>query len=206
MDVNRIISAGNYLNANPNTNLHPSKGEKGVRNLGGGEGSKVSFETNAAVYEPSTPDKVDPGARTYAPDTETVARLKSEVEMRTENLRSLVEKLLLQQGYKFQDATEMYRLLREGKIQADPETVAQAQAEISEDGYWGVKQTSERIFAFAMALTGGDPSKAQEMKDAVIAGYEEAKRIWGGELPEICQQTYEEVLKKFDEWMGNEVE
>ena len=31
----------------------------------------------------------------------------------------------------------------------------------SEDGYWGVKQTSSRIFDFAMALAGDDEEKMQ---------------------------------------------
>ena len=35
-----------------------------------------------------------------------------------------------------------------------------AQEEISEDGYWGVKQTSDRILDFAKALSGNDSSKA----------------------------------------------
>ena len=37
---------------------------------------------------------------------------------------------------------------------------AQAQKDIDEDGYWGVKQTSQRLFDFASALAGDDVENA----------------------------------------------
>lgn len=156
----------------------------------------------AAVYEPSDNTATSSTQKTYTQDTKTIEKLKAEAEKRTEQLRNLVEKLLLKQGEKFTDATEMYQLLREGKLKVDPETAAQAQADIAEDGYYGVKQTSDRLFSFAIALTGGDPSKAAEMKEAFIKGYEDAKKAWGGELPEICEETYEATIKKFDDWLN----
>ena len=76
---------------------------------------------------------------------------------------------------------------------------AQAQADIAEDGYWGVEQTSQRIIDFATALTGGDPSKVEEMREAFKKGYAMAEEKWGGELPEISKKTYEAVMKKFDD-------
>lgn len=158
----------------------------------------------AAVYEPSTTTAAASTEKTYTQDTKTIEKLKAEAEKRTEQLRNLVEKLLLKQGEKFTEATNMYQLLREGKLEIDPETAAQAKADIAEDGYYGVKQTSERLFSFAIALTGGDPGKASEMKEAFIKGYEDAKKAWGGELPEICEQTYEATIKKFDEWINGD--
>lgn len=166
--------------------------------------ANASIDDNAAVYEPSTTEA--PSKMTYTQDTDTISKLKADADRRTSQLRSLVEKLLLKQGEKFIETTDIYELLREGKLEVDPETAAQAQADIAEDGYYGVKQTSERLFSFATALTGGDPSKAQEMKDAFIKGYEDAKKAWGGELPEICQKTYEATIQKFDEWMNPEKE
>ncbi len=80
------------------------------------------------------------------------------------------------------------------------EAAEEAAKEISEDGYWGVKQTSDRIFSFAKALTGGDSSKMPAMLDAFKKGYEEAAKAFGGELPEICQQTYDAVVKSFEEY------
>ena len=75
---------------------------------------------------------------------------------------------------------------------------AQAQADIAEDGYWGVGQTSDRIIQFATALTGGDPDKIEAMRDAFKKGYAQAEKTWGGSLPEISQKTYDAVMEKFD--------
>ena len=196
MELNRISSAGGYYN---NSAAQASKNEKS--SYPSQEVGKSTVEPVAAVYEPSNSEEGTLG-KTYTPDTQTIAQLKAEVDRRTESLRSLVEQLLLKQGYKFKETNDIYKLLREGKVEVDPETAAKAQEEISEDGFWGVKQTSERIFSFAIALTGGDPSKAQAMKEAVIEGYKQAEKIWGGELPEISKRTYEETLKKFDEWIN----
>ena len=84
------------------------------------------------------------------------------------------------------------------KALTDPATKLQAQADIAEDGYWGVSQTSQRILDFATALTGGDPSKIDEMREAFEKGYKLAEKKWGGNLPDISRQTYDAVLDGFD--------
>ena len=163
---------------------------------------RAPAEDVAVVYEPGA-SAADPAGKTYSQDTKAIAKLKADAEKRSGQLKSLDEQLLLKQGYKFTDSTNIYALLREGKVDVDPETAAKAQEEISENGYWGVEQTSERLFSFATSLAGGDPARAQEMKDAFIAGYKEAEKAWGGELPEISRKTYEATIKKFDEWIGD---
>ncbi len=151
----------------------------------------------AAVYEKSS--EAD-GKKVYQRDNGTVQRLMQEAERRSQSLKSLVEKMLLKQGETFHDSTDIYALLREGKVKVDPETRAQAQKDIAEDGYWGVKQTSDRLVSFAMALTGGDPSKADTMIEAVKKGFDEATKAWGGGLPGICNDTMKEAVRKLEEW------
>jgi len=51
-----------------------------------------------------------------------------------------------------------------------------------------------------VALTGGDPSKIDLLRDAALKGFAEAEKVWGGELPEISQKTLEAVKNGFDEW------
>lgn len=152
----------------------------------------------AAVYEKSE----EPTAKnnTYKRDELTIKKMIAESEKRTAQLRDLVQKLLKKQGQTMDKATDIYCLLREGKLEVDPETKAQAQKDIAEDGYWGVEQTSERMLSFAKALTGGDPSKADEMIEAVKKGFEQATKAWGGELPGICKQTMEVAIMKLESW------
>ena len=126
--------------------------------------------------------------------------MKEDAERRTSQLKSLVEKLLLKQGEKITDSTNIYELLRQGKVQVDDETREQAQKDIAEDGYWGVNQTAERIVSFAKALTGSDPSKAEEMINAFQKGFDEATKTWGGKLPDLCHKTYDKVMEDLTAW------
>lgn len=151
----------------------------------------------SAVYEKNTKDGTQKVV--YKQDTATIAQLKADAEKRTRQLRDLVEKMLLKQGQTFDEST-MYQMLREGKVEVDEETAAQARSDIAEDGYWGVNQTSDRLVSFAKALTGGDPDKADEMIDAVKKGFEQAGKAWGGELPDLCDQTLNATLDKLNEW------
>lgn len=153
----------------------------------------------AAVYEKSE-TTAEASKKIYTRDQVTVDRLKADADRRTQSLRELVQKLLMKQGETYTDATDIYQLLREGKVQVDDETRAQAQKDIAEDGYWGVEQTSNRLVEFAKALSGSDPSKADTMIEAVKKGLEEAVKAWGGSLPEICQKTVDTTIKKLEEW------
>ena len=71
---------------------------------------------------------------------------------------------------------------------------------ISEDGYWGVNQTSQRIFDMAVALSGGDSEKMDDMLEAFKKGFKQATETWGKELPDISQKTYAAVLEKFENY------
>lgn len=45
--------------------------------------------------------------------------------------------------------------LASGNFTVDAATKAQAQADIAEDGYWGVSQTSQRLFDFGKCTWQG---------------------------------------------------
>lgn len=156
----------------------------------------------AAVYEKSEP--VAPGTYKTNPkvDQATIDKLKADAEARYASMASLVEKLMTKQGETFKYATlsDLMKGVVSGEVEVDPEIVEQAKKDVAEDGYWGVEQTAERIFSFAKALTGGDTSKIEEMRKAVEKGFGEAAKIWGDELPEISQNTFNRVNELFDEW------
>ena len=155
---------------------------------------------SGVVYEPSTNETTSNTKKVYKQDTALVNKLKADAEARTAQLRSLVEKIMLGQGNAIGTADDIWSFLRTGNFTVDAATKAQAQADIAEDGYWGVTQTSDRIVDFAKALCGGDPDKIEEMRAAFEKGFKQAQETWGGELPEISQKTYEAVMEKFDAW------
>lgn len=196
MDVNQLSNEGNYGNSISSV-TRPTKVAEVTQVNKATEVTRKN-ELTSAVYEKNSYSTS--GKQIYKPDRATVDRMIEEAEKRSENLRGLVEKLLLKQGEKVNGATDIYQLLREGKVKVDPATQAQAQKDIAEDGYWGVKETAERMVSFAKALTGGDPSKADDMIEAVKKGFDQATKAWGGELPEISKKTVESAVKQLEEW------
>lgn len=163
------------------------------------EVSKEAKEDSGVIYEASKETKTT-APKKYKQNKEMIAKLKADADARTSQLKSLVEKLMLGQGNAIGTADDMWSFLRTGNFTVDAETKAQAQADIAEDGYWGVNQTSDRILDFAKAISGGDPDKIQEMRDAFEKGFRQAEKTWGGKLPDISQRTYEATMKKFDDW------
>lgn len=137
-----------------------------------------------------------------ASNASVVAQLKADQETRMAQMQSLVTKMFSKQGITIGTADDMWKALAGGNFTADADTIAQAKADIAEDGYWGVKQTSERIFSFAQALAGDDEEKMTKMKEAFEKGFKEATKTWGKELPGISQDTRDAVLKKFDDYFA----
>lgn len=158
--------------------------------------TKTSFgKEAAAVYEASENTKTD--------NTNLVEQLRSDAQARVDQFRELVIQMLTKQG-KVAGSGEIWEMLASGDLEVDPTTAQNAAQEISEDGYWGVKQTSERIFDFARALSGDDPKKMDNMLEAFKQGFEEATKAWGSDLPEISQKTYDAVLEKFEQFKNQD--
>ena len=84
------------------------------------------------------------------------------------------------------------------------EDVEAAKQAVSEDGDFGVKAVSDRLVDFAISISGGDKSKLSELVSAIDKGFGAAKDALGGELPAICQQTYDETMRKLNEWANDE--
>ena len=162
-------------------------------------------DTDAVIYDKSETVTAVSANKVYQRDQAAIDRLWAEAEKRSQSLRDLVEKMLLKQGQAYTDSTDIYALLREGKLTVDPEVQEQAKKEIAEDGYWGIEQTSERLLSFAKALSGGDPSKADELIEAIKKGFEEAAGAWGGELPDICRKTVDAAITKLEAWRDSSV-
>lgn len=162
------------------------------------ESKETTAAESGAVYEPSKETAPAKEAKIYKPNTDLVNKLKADAEARTSQLRSLVEQMISKQGSAYGAANDIWKFLASGKYTVDAATKAQAQADIAEDGYWGVNQTSDRIIDFATALTGGDPDKIEEMRSAFEKGFKKATGAWGKDLPDISQRTYDAVMEKFD--------
>ena len=166
-------------------------------------------KNNGVVFDKSESTKHDSTNQIYNKDA-IISKLKADQQSRLESMQSLVEKLLNKQKGTFDLASLMKKddvsglnlsaTFEEAAKNADPDTIKAAQESISEDGYWGVNKTSDRLVSMAIALSGGDTSKADEMMAAIQKGYDRATSAWGKELPDICKDTLEATKQKMDDW------
>lgn len=132
-----------------------------------------------------------------------VQRLKADQEQRQQQLTDLVQKTISGQAgaYGKANGNDIWTLLSGGKVNVSATERAQAQKDIGEDGYWGVKQTSQRLFDFACALAGDDVEKMKKMQAAMEKGFKLATKSWGKDkLPGICGETFDAANRLFEEY------
>jgi hypothetical protein len=122
--------------------------------------------------------------------------LNSSEDSKYTMLQSLVNNLLKEQGIDTKIA------IGESEIDITTLTREEAQELVADDGYFGVEQTSDRIFQFAVGIAGGDPSRIDAIKEGIDNGFNEALKAFGGELPDISYDTYDAVMEKLDNWVA----
>ena len=163
--------------------------------------NKTGFDETAVIYEKSSTPDASITNKNNAIDREAIiAQMKADTEARMTQMQSYVQQMMNQQGIAIGTADDIWSFLASGDFTVTEAAKAKAQEAISEDGYWGVEQTSQRIVDFAKALAGNDANKADELLEAFKKGFEEATGTWGKELPEISQNTYKAVEEKFAAW------
>ena len=163
--------------------------------------NKTGFDETAVVYEKSNEtESVKPNKNNKVDREAIIAQMKADTEARVAQMQELVRKMMQGQGNVLAQSDDIWAFLASGDYTVSEAAKLQAQEDISENGYWGVEQTSQRILDFAKALSGGDVSKADLLLDAFKKGYEEATGAWGKELPSISKDTYKAVEEKFAAW------
>lgn len=192
--------------------------------------SKTAYETGAVYEKGSQEEKATYSVNKMSKaDREAlVVQLKADQEKQQSQLTNMVSKMMGKQATaavnslaRISEAPQsrgglpraelegrygnanMWKFLASGDYKVDAATKAQAQKEISEDGYWGVKQTSQRLFDFASALAGDDVEKMKKMQSAMEKGFKLATKAWGRELPSISRDTMDAANKLFDDYYAS---
>ncbi len=70
---------------------------------------------------------------------------------------------------------------------------------VSEDGFFGIKQTSERIAQFVISAAGGDEELLREGRKGVLQGFKDAEQMWGSKLPDIAYETIDKAVALLDQ-------
>jgi len=166
-----------------------------------------------------------PAAGVYTRDRSAIARLNQAKQAYLDNLQNMVTELLQQVSRNAMvtgegpilSTTDASRIRGvwdllvdngDGTFSFAPNLSAEAQEalraraaeDLGEDGFWGVNQTSQRILDFAKAVTGGNPAKIDRMREMAQAAFDSAAQMVGGQLPQISRDTYDAVMRGFDEW------
>lgn len=74
---------------------------------------------------------------------------------------------------------------------------------VSEDGIFGIKQTSERIAQFVIAGAGGDEKLLRAGREGMLQGFKDAEKMWGDKLPDISQKTMQKATELVDKAMSD---
>ncbi|KGI55806.1 hypothetical protein [Campylobacter sp. MIT 97-5078] len=81
---------------------------------------------------------------------------------------------------------------------------------ISENGFFGVENTANRIADFVIQGAGDDLEKLKKGFEGMKQGFKQAEKMWGSALPQISQDTItkaiEKVSARIEELGGNAVD
>ncbi len=186
--------------------------------------SNAAGDTLELTNESSTASASSTSTRSSKIDQAELDRIMAEAQKEAEQLTNFINKVMNNQSKNgvlasasssdntlsgsvdslYSSVLELKEGLANGSITVDQATIDKAQAATSEDGYYGVTQTAERILSGAKALSGGDTSKAEILREAAQKAFDQVAEMWGGmeNAPQITKDTYDAVMQGFDEWVN----
>ncbi len=123
-----------------------------------------------------------------------VQSLQQAEQARQDSFVKMLQSMVVKQGQK--SNLTLFGM----NLYVSPEQSAAAAKTLEPGGEYSVDAVAGRIMDMAKALSGGDASKIEELRKAVEKGLKAAGVELGGKLPSISQNTYTEVMKRFDDW------
>lgn len=198
-------ASASYTNYEAKTNTAKTAAEETTKKTTGSDGAmydQTASSDKKGTYSVAKMSSQDRAA--------LVQQMKDDQARRQSQLLDIVRKTVSGQANRYGQANGfgqgddgLWNILAKGDFTVDAATKEQAQKDIAEDGYYGVKQTAQRLFDFASALAGDDVDQMKKMQAAVEKGFKQAQGAWGGELPGISKDTLEAVNKMFDDYYGS---
>jgi len=167
-----------------------------------GKGNSANANTNAKMDTIELGNGSKESFGTYKIDRQKLNQIKQDFAQNTDSFKEMVRTMLEKQGLNYESVMKAFENGEDPLVEIDGETRAKATEAISDDGYWGVNKTAERLLDFAKTISGGDPTKIETLKTAFKEGFEKAKEAFGGTLPDISQKTYDKVMEGFDAWQN----
>ncbi|MBO5383751.1 MAG: hypothetical protein J6A30_05565 [Ruminococcus sp.] len=202
MEMNNLSSINNAANAMKNLKVQNAVADYKLNKL-----SKDAEKETDAVKSSDAFNKEEQAvsSETGIYSKESIQKTVEEIEeQRKSAMSNMVREMLGQQA----KAKGMdYIGLKPEQIVASAEDIEEAKASISEGGYWSVDAVAGRIMDMAELIANGDSSKLSMLKDAIIEGFGNAAKDFGrdglDDMPDITKETYNEVMRRFDEFEKN---
>lgn len=162
---------------------------------------KDSAEQSSTLQKPNcdsyVPTQREERLEGYGLDMDKIRELKTNLNNQTGVLQSMVQGLVGKQlDFSGNVHQQLKDLLDQSGVTLDPSK----EEPFFDHPEFGVEAVAGNIVSFAQALSGGDPSKIQMLKDAAIKGFQAAEKAWGSPMPTITGKTYDRVMELFDEW------
>lgn len=215
MEVNTSLYSSSNVSSNSGTN-QTNTSTSTTNNIANNTASNTQANTATDSYVSSSSTQVK--GLYNKPQKLTDKQIKALKEAQAENQKQLIKKLteslfLGQSGTSksssaqnsFDSLSNLLAKLSEAtglpEIVTAPE---EAEKALTGDGPYSINSVTTRIMDMATSLAGNNPEKLELMRSAVKKGFEHAgitfSQITGeSNLPQICQDTYDEVMKRFDE-------
>lgn len=211
------VQAKNTSKAKASVNAQAEQTQSNLAKVSGAfeleisDAAKQAQQTKQTAEDYSV-DNTD-AQKTKGLSSEQVDALKADLETQQQTMLNVMIQALTESNDKLQGwLNDGVGILNFGGVKIDaarfalPEVATNpedAKAAISEGGAWSVDAVATRIFDLATAIAGDDPEKLSQMKAAVEKGFEQAGMTWKdatgqSKLPDISNQTYNEIMNRFD--------
>ena len=136
--------------------------------------------------------------------TEIKAELKANSQMVSFNSASIQGQINGKADKFTQDYQDFQTFLKD--IGYDGKPIAELSQEeatelISEDGFFGIDKTSQRIADFVINGAGGDESRLRAGREGMLAGFKDAEDMLGDALADISKKTMARSIELVDKAM-----
>ena len=163
---------------------------------------KTAKPSNLTTLAPKT-DSIEISSKGKALSKDAIDKINQQSQ---ESFNTMLNSMLGKQVDSAKISNDFQAVL--AKIGMENLTPEQAASNVSEEGPYGVNAVATNIVDMAISLSGGDPEKMEMLKDSVLKGFEAAGVELGLEeglsnLPQVSQDTYTEVMKRFDHYAQN---
>ena len=163
---------------------------------------KTAKPSNLTTPAPKT-DSIEISSKGKALSKDAIDKINQQSQ---ESFNTMLNSMLGKQVDSAKISNDFQAVL--AKIGMENLTPEQAASNVSEEGPYGVNAVATNIVDMAISLSGGNAEKMEMLKDSVLKGFEAAGIELGLEeglsnLPQVSQDTYTEVMKRFDHYAQN---